>query len=142
MSDQIGVAGSAGVFGIPDSTISWNGHTLTIFTDASVTPDADLASSRNNDGELLSQNRTNKRNVARFSAHAKGATEAEAKAIAADIPRKGDAVVITSDDPQLATGSGNSTLVDDCNKRYSPEGELVLDFNVTTYIGKVFVQLS
>jgi hypothetical protein len=142
MADQIGVAGYAAVFGQPDPTISWNGHTLTIFSEVSVTPDADLAQSRNNDGELLSQNRTNKRNVLRFSARAKGATIAEAQAIANDIPRKGDAVTITSNDPQVATGSGNSSLVDDASKRYSPEGELIIDFSITTHLDKVFVALT
>jgi hypothetical protein len=142
MSDQIGTTGNAKVWGVPATTVTFNAHTLTIFTDVEKTMDADIDPTVDNSGERLGQNRRNKRIGLKFSAHPIGANAAAAQVIAADLPNKGDAITITcSNDSQIASGS-DTVLVDSASARYTPEGELVVDFTATKWLSKAFIALS
>lgn len=147
MSDQIGVTANAGQWGIPAATVAWAGtagsHSLTVFTDFDKKVMADLDPTSDSSGERLGHNRRNKRVQLSFSAHPKGSNEAAAQAIAADLPYPGQIVTITAaSDPQAASSGSDTILVDDASGKWTPEGELVVSFTVTKWIGKVFVALS
>lgn len=157
MSDQIGVTGNAKQWGIPASTVTWTGpvatHTLTIFTEISKTMMADIDPTLDNSGEKLGQNRRNKRVQLRFSAHPIGTNAAAAQAIGADLPYPGDGagtlIISASHDAEAdcSNGSGaasttDTALIDDATARWTPEGELVVDFTITIWRGKVFTALS
>jgi hypothetical protein len=159
MGDQIGITGQAGSWGIPATTVTWDtthnmgplsamvgatAHSLTIFSEVTKTPDADIDPAVDNSGERLGHNRRNKRIGLRFSAHPKGANAAAAQAIAAALPNKGDALgIVCATDLQVACdGTTDTILVDECSSRYTPEGELVVDFTATKWLGKIFVALT
>lgn len=158
MSDQIGVTGNAKQWGIPASTVKWTGpstttHTLTIFTEISKTMLADIDPTLDNSGERLGENRRNKRVQLRFSAHPIGAAATNAQAIGADLPYPGDGagtlIITAASDAEAdcSNGSGGASttdtaLIDDASARWTPEGELVVDFTITKWIGKVFIALS
>lgn len=148
MADQIGLTGQAGFWGVTPTTVAWSGgtgsHSLTIFSEISKTSAADIDPSIDNEGERMGQNRRNKRRQVRFSAHPKGTDAAAALAIAADLPMQGDTATLTcAGDGQIAAdGDPDTCLVDEATSRYTPEGELVVDFTVTIWIGKKFVALS
>lgn len=143
MSDQIGITANAKFFGITPATVTFNSHTLTIFTEIQKTMEADIDPHMDNSGERLGQNRRNKRIQIRFSATPIGAAASNALAIAADLPNKGDILtsITCSGDAQIASGSA-SAVVDECSARYTPEGALVVDMTATIWTGKTFVALS
>ena len=146
-ADQIGIANLTPKRGIPATTVGWNNgtaRTLTIFTDITKTPLADVAQMNDNSGELASQKRRNKRIQVKFSAKPVGAAATDAQAIAADLPQKMDLVTITaaSDSQINCDNSADTAIVDDCSGKYSPEGEFVVDMTVTIWKGKVFAAQS
>ncbi|MDE2106987.1 MAG: hypothetical protein KGL39_57805 [Patescibacteria group bacterium] len=148
-ADHIGVSGKAMYRGIPATTVGWNNgtaRTLTVFTDISKTPDADVKSSKDNNGETVEMNRVDKKMKLKFSAKPVSATTvaADAQAIAADLPNKMDILTITAaSDASIDTTAGANTCVcDNATAKWSPENELVVDIEATIYIGKAFVAFS
>jgi hypothetical protein len=152
MANQLGIAGSARKYGIPAATVNWTGpgagavaRQLSIFTEITKTPMADINQSNGLTGELEEQNRKRKRIQLRFSAEPVGADAASAQAIGADLPFPMDlCTVIAGSDVQANcdnTGS-DTTVVDSAEARWTQEGALVVDFTVTKWIARVFVALS
>ncbi|MGN6552525.1 MAG: hypothetical protein ACTHLW_02170 [Verrucomicrobiota bacterium] len=148
-ADQIGVTGKATYKGVVPVTITFGtpgnqtlasatGNTLEIFTDVTKTPMADVTNTRDGDNEIINLGRTNKRMQLSFSAKPIGANRAAALAIAANCPLIQDIVVLTcAGDAQVA---GNA-YVDSANVKWTPDGDLVIDFQVTKY-ANTFVPLT
>jgi len=151
LADQIAVAGDAMASGIPSTTVAFgppgnqdataaDAHTLDIFTDIQKAPVADHTETRDNDNEVIVMKRTNKRMRLTFSAKPHGAAKADAQAIAAACPLEKDIVVVTCAlDAQIGTSA--QAYVESASVRYSPEGDVVIDFVVMKY-PKTFVPVS
>lgn len=147
-NDHIGVSGNAMYRGIPNFTVGWTGangaHTLTIFNSADKTPEADVKTSKNNQGQTIEMNRTDKRIKVKFAGKPIGANVAAALAIAADLPQKMDILTITATAAGDASiDSSNGTAVcDSASAKWSPEGELTVDIEYTLWIGQTFAAFS
>jgi hypothetical protein len=136
-AEQIAVSGKAHYKGIPTTTVTFGTpgnqtaasattHSLTLFGQIEKALDADLTESRDNDNEVIAINRSNKRIRLSFSAKPVGATRDAAITIAEACPYPGDVIVITcTEDTQVAA---TSAWVDSASCRYTPDGELVIDF--------------
>lgn len=145
---QLGIAGKARYNGIPNPTITFTGRSgtsrvLEIFTTFKKAVMGDVADSVDNDGERQSSKTRNKRIQLTFSAKPVGASAADALAIAADLPDVNTlATIACASDPQAATPAGGSSVIDSADADYTPDGEAVVNFTVTNWIGKVFVVLN
>lgn len=145
---QIGVTGKATYAGVPAATISWTGRSSTsrsgtLVTSARKTPQADVTTTDGQDGERLSSRTRNDRIQCSFTVKPIGSSAADALAIAADLPVVNSICTITcATDSQLASPTGGCSVVDSAEQSYTPEGDAVIDFVVTNWIGKVFVALS
>lgn len=137
MADQIGITGSAFQKGIPAATISWTTRTsgtpsVTIYNDARIRPDCDVAKSYGNSGEWLSSRRRNKRWNLTVTTKPAGATSAAALAICKDPPMKGDKITIASHaDTRL--NHGNWVLEEPAEVSYTPENEATMTLNLVCY---------
>ena len=142
---QLGEAGKARYNGIPDPTITYTGRsgtqrTLSVFTTFKKKPMADVAVSEGNDGERQQSRSRNDRIQITFSAKPVGTTSADALAICEDLPKINTlATIACTGDSQAKTPTGGCTVIDDCDQDYTPDGEAVINFTVTNWIGKVFV---
>lgn len=144
-NDHIGVAGKVMYRGIPAITVGWTGssaRTLTIFNSVDKNPEADVATSKDNVGETIEMNRTNKRMKVKFQAKPISTTAALALAIAADLPIKMDILTITAASDASIDSTGNTVICDSASAKWSPEGELVVDIEATVWTGKTFAAFS
>lgn len=145
---QIAVANQVRYYGIPDPTITFTGRSgssrvLTIFNTANKSVQGEVASSNGNDGERQASRRTNDRVQFTCSAKPVGATAAAALDIAEDLPKLNTLCTIAcTGDTQIATPSGGSSVIDNAETAYTPEGEAMINFTITNWIGKVFVAAS
>jgi len=145
-NDHIGVSGSAMYRGIPAFIVAWasSAYSLTVFNSADKTPEADVKTSKNNVGQTIEMNRTDKRIKVKFAAKPVGAAAANALAIAANLPQKMDILTVT------ATAAGDSSIdstsgtcvCDSCSAKWSPEGELTVDIEFTNWLGQTYVAFS
>ena len=153
MAEHIGISGASQYRGIPLTTIGWTAaaaHTLTILNSADVTNEADVKTSKDNFGEVIEMNRTSKRRKLKIQAKATSTTRALALAIAADLPIPMDilTIIIPSGTDIMFAGIGTTSsttdtyVCDHASAKFTPEGELVVDFEVTVWIGKVFASFS
>lgn len=136
-AEQIAVSGKAHYRGVPTTTVTFGtpgnqtaasatGNSLTVFGSIEKTLEADIAESRDNDNEVVAISRSNKRIRLSFSAKPVGATRDAAITIAEACPYPGDVIVITcNEDGQIAVAAA---WVESASCRYSPDGELVMDF--------------
>jgi hypothetical protein len=144
-NDHIGVTGNTMYRGIPAITVAWNNgtaRTLTVFNNIDKTPEAEVKDSKDNTGEPIEFNRTNMRVKIKFSCKPVSTTKALALAIAADLPQKMDILTITAASDAQIDSTGNTTLCDSASAKWTPEGELVVDIEATTYTGKTFTAFS
>ncbi len=148
MADQIGITGKARFLGVVEASVQWTdssstARTLAINSEVSKTMMADISDGKDREGEVQTRARRNKRIQLRFSATPVGSSATDARDIGANLPHAGDTCTITcTNDSQVATPSGGTSIVDDATARYTAEGELVVDFTVTNWIGKAFIALS
>ena len=152
-NDHIGTTGNSMYRGIPQTTIGWSAaaaHTLTVLNAADVSNEADVQMSKDNFGETIEMNRTNKRRKFKVTAKPVSTTRALALAIAADLPQKMDILTVFvpagTDIVFAGIGTTSSTtdtyVCDSASARWSPEGELTVDIELTVWIGKVFAAFS
>jgi hypothetical protein len=144
-NDHIGASGKAMYRGIPATTVAWNNGTarsLTIFNSVDKNPEAEVKDSKDNNGETIEMNRTNKRMKVKFSAKPIGANAAAALAIAADLPMKMDILTITAANDASIDSTGNTVVCDAATAKWSPEGELTVDIEATVWTGKTFAAFS
>ena len=145
MADHIGVSGNAMYRGIPATTVAWNNGTarsLTVFNSVDKNVEAQVAVSKENNGEPIEMNRTSKCIKIKFQAKPAGAAKANAQAIAADLPMKMDILTITAASDAQIDSTGNTVVCDSASAKWSPEGELVVDIEATVWTGKTFVAFS
>lgn len=144
-NDHIGVSGKAMYRGIPATTVAWNNgtaRTLTIFNSVDKNTEAEVKDSKDNTGETIEMNRTNKRVKVKFSAKPVGAAASNAQAIAADLPMKMDILTITAANDASIDSTGNTVVCDSATAKWSPEGELTVDIEATVWTGKTFSAFS
>jgi hypothetical protein len=153
---QIGAGGAARYYGIPALAVQWLGNDGAteyvgyIFGSVEKDGDANVQVGVDNANEKATQNRTQRKRSVKMSVKAQSTTLELAEAIATMIPLKNDLVSIghmtagsfvggsisggvvtppTSPvDPQIETPCA---VVDSASARWSPEGELVIDFSLT-----------
>ena len=141
-AEQIAVTGNARYSGIVPASIAFSatpgnqvpasatGKTLTIYTKIDKSPEADIAMQRDNDNEVVGMTRTNKTMKLSFSAKPIGTARADALAIAAACPLKGDVVAITcAGDAQVA----GTAYVESASIGWTPDGDLTMDLTVVKY---------
>lgn len=160
-NQQIGVAGNARYFGIPNFAVQWTGNDgatqrlLQIFSNVGKTPMATVQKAVDNNNEFVVFNRSQRMRQVKFSGKASAATMAASEALATDLPLPMDIVQIghmvagafttgAPLDPQVET---TCAIVDSCSASWTPEGELVVDFEVTIYLNadgtmKVFAAVT
>jgi hypothetical protein len=167
---QIGSAGVAKSFNIPQFAVQWTGangtttHTLYIMTNADKKPGNSVTKSKDNAGETIVINRTDRTITLSFSAHAASdqsgtGTQAMALGVATDLPQQMDMISIghlateyeissfttaTPIDPQIET---DYAVCDSAEARFTPEKEVVVDITCTIYLTpagtiKEFVAIS
>lgn len=148
MADHIGVTGNAMYRGIPAFVIGWTGangaHALTVFNSADKTPEADVKTSKNNVGQTIEMNRTDKRIKVKLAAKPVGSNVAAALAIAADLPQKMDILTVTATaagDASIDSSAG-TCVCDSASAKWSPENELTVDIEFTNWLGQTFTAFS
>jgi len=154
-NDHIGISGGAMWRGIPGMTLGWTGtaaRILTIHNSIDLSAEADVKHSKNNLGQTIEMNRTDKRRKIKFVCKPVSLTTvaADAQAIACDLPQKMDILTITapsstntiSNGISTATSTTDTYICDSASAKWTPDGELVVDIEVTVWIGQVFVPFT
>ena len=139
-NDHIGVAGNAMYRGIPAFVITWGAYSLGIYNSVDKTPKADVKRSKNNAGQTIEMNRTDKRIQVKTTAKPIGANAAAALAIAANLPQEMDIITVTATaagDPSIDSSAG-TCIVDSASAKWSPEGELTVDLAFTNWLGQTY----
>lgn len=148
---QIGYNGAARYFGIPALAVQFLGndgttnYVLKVFGSVEKSGDAAVQIGVDNANEVNVINRTQRKRSVKFSAKAESTTATLAKTIADNLPIKMDIVSIghMASGTFSVAGSGvvdsqietASAIVESApSARYSPEGELVVDFDLTIYL--------
>lgn len=146
MSDHIGVAGNAMYRGIPNFTLSWaaGAYSLGVFNSADKANKADVKRSKNNQGQTIEMNRTDKRVEVKVAAKPIGANQAAALAIADNLPQEMDLLTVTATAAGLPSidSSLGSCECKSATAKWSPEGELTVDIEYTLWLGQTFVAFS
>lgn len=148
--NQLAPAGKAKFFGVYEggASITYTGRsgtarTLTLLESADVEPMADIAESKDSDGEMQNMKARNDRIQFSFTAAPIGAAASDAETIGEDLPKiKTLATITCAGNAQIATPAGGSTVIDSCSSKYSPEGHVVVTMTVTHWIGKVFTAIT
>lgn len=135
-AEQIAVSGKAHYQGIPVATVTFGspgnqvvasatGNSLSIFTKIDKAVEADIVESRDNDNEVVSIKRSNKRIRLSFSAKPVGTTRDAAITVAEACPYPGDVIVITcTEDTQVAV---TAAWVESASVAYTPDGDMTMD---------------
>jgi hypothetical protein len=149
---QIGSAGLARYFGTPLFAVQWVGNdgtttrTLQIFTDVTKTPTATVTPGKDNANETINMARSDRKRQLKFSAQCCADNQADALAIATDLPMPMDIISIghltaaytASDftttspiDTQIETPYA---VLDSAEARWTPDNWLVVDITATIYL--------
>ena len=136
-------------------TLGWTGSAariLTVHNAIDLSSEAEVKMSKNNQGQTVEMNRTDKRRKIKLTCKPTSLTTvtADALAIAADLPQKMDILTLTapSSTQTISTGIGTTTsttdtyVCDSASAKWTPDGELVVDIEVTVWIGQVFVAFT
>ena len=145
---QIGVTGSARKYGIPALAVQWLGNDgtterlLQVFSDVNKTPSATIQSGVDNNNEIVTLNRSQRKRQVKFTAVATSDSIADAEAIATDLPLPNDIISIghiasgaftisSPIDSQIETAYA---ICDSAEARWTPAGELMVDFTATVHL--------
>lgn len=150
---QISSTGRARRFGIPKLAVKWFGNDGatsyygTVLGSYEKDPDAAVQTGTDNNNEVVTMNRTQKKRNVKLSVKMEADTIAHAEDAAENLPMKMDIVSIghTTDGTSATYATGgagvvdaqvetDSAIVESAAPRYSPEGELVIDFNLTVHL--------
>jgi len=152
---QIGTTGNARSYGIPALAVQWTGadgtttRLLKVFTSHEKSVDAVIQTGTDNANEVANINPTQRKMPVKFSSIPSDTSQANAAAIANDLPAKGalinvghitagafvagssnGAVSATAIDPQIET---SYAVCDSAQARRSPEGNVTIDIDVTIH---------
>lgn len=164
---QIGTTGNARSYGIPALAVQWVGvaatYVLSVFASHDKNVDTVLQTGVDNSNEIVNLNPSQAKMPVKFSAVVSATSQANAAAMATDLPRKGalinvghmsagafvsgsttGAVGASAVDPQIET---SSAVVETASARRSPEGALTIEMDVTIHYNadgsfKVFAALT